>query len=132
MTNCLYWSDRKQAKLNEDGSYFICLIQNIWTVIQFMEQNEMLDLVRRPVGVLFEAAQWGNVAILDLFLGSNPELLMDVDSKRRNLFHTAVLHRQETVLIHFIKNEIWRDLVMQAVDEDLNNILHFGWNVTST
>ena len=45
---------------------------------------------------------------------------------KQNLFHIAVLYRQESILIHMIENGILKDLVMQAVDEDRNNILHMA------
>ena len=102
------------------------IIRALWMAAQSMERNEMLELISRPSGVLFDATKSGNARILKLLLKSHPELLMAMDSMQRNLFHIAVLYRQKTILIHMIENGVFKDLVMQAVDEDRNNILHMA------
>ena len=119
----------RQAK--EDGSRLkearhILLIKELWKLsTEHMEFNELLEFISKPSGVL-DAVKSGNLPFLELLLKFNPESLMIVDSKKRTLFHTAVLYRQESILIHMIEKGKLKDLVMQAVDDDRNNILHMA------
>ena len=106
------------------------LIYELCLRARTMERNEMLEFISKPSGVLFDAAKSGNFLILKTFLESNPELLMLLDSKRRSLLHTAVLYRQASPFFDLIKDGMWKDHLMHAVDNDGNNILHMAGTVS--
>ena len=102
------------------------LISRLWTAAKLMEHNDMLELINRPSRILFDAAESGNIEILDLVFQSNPELLMEVDGMKRNLLHIAVLNRQVNVLAYMMEKRVVADRLMLEVDDSKNNILHFA------
>ena len=100
----------------------------IWLLLVFTvrkSRNEIKKFVCEPSNVLFEAAKSGNSDIIIKLLEYNRELLMELDSKGRSLLHIVVLYRQAHLLFLLTK-EMWKDLVMQMVDVDGNNILHMA------
>ncbi|KAK9989388.1 hypothetical protein SO802_029627 [Lithocarpus litseifolius] len=71
------------------------LIERIWEQVLQRSDEEISDLIRRPSGVLFDAATSGNVEFLALRLCKHPDLLWEVNEKEQSVFHVAVMHRHE-------------------------------------
>ena len=69
------------------------LIERIWEQVLQRSDEEISDLIRRPSGVLFDAAMSGNVEFLALLLRKYPDLLWEVNEKEQSVFHVAVMHR---------------------------------------
>ena len=68
------------------------LLEMIWKKVLKWSDEEISDLIRRPSGVLFDAAISGNVEFLALLLRNYPDLLWEVNEKGQTVFHVAALH----------------------------------------
>ncbi|KAJ8759714.1 hypothetical protein K2173_009815 [Erythroxylum novogranatense] len=81
---------------------------------------------RGTLGLLTTAAERGNLAFLTTLIRSYPDLVFEVDGKKRSIFHIAVLHRHEDVfkLIHEIG--LANSLIVLQTDCERNNLLHFA------
>ena len=109
------------------------LIEKLWKALngdreRSVEMSE--SIISKTSEVLFDAVKCKNYLVYRAVLQSNPELLMVLDSEKRSLLHIAVLYRQARPLFHLIEDANWKDLVMQVVDKDGNNILHMAGMVS--
>jgi ankyrin repeat protein len=53
--------------------------------------------VQNDMALIFEAAKVGNVEFLIIISRSYPDLIFELDKNGMSIFHTAILHRQESV-----------------------------------
>ena len=90
-----------------------------------MEEEDPLNCVKSS-RAMFDAAKSGNVMILELLFRCNPDLLMEVNSTRQSLLHIAILYRQETVYRLILGTGTSKNVMMQLVDFDGNNVLHLA------
>ena len=98
----------------------------IWKQVLERSDEEISNLIRRPSGVLFDAAMSGNVQFLALLLCKYPDLLWEVNDKAQSVFHVAVLHRQVHVF-NLIENiAAVKDYIVGNIDDDENNMLHLA------
>ena len=98
----------------------------IWKKVLKRSDEEISDLIRRPSGVLFDAAMSGNVEFLALLLRNYPDLLWEVNEKGQTIFHVAVLHRHVEVF-NLIKNiGAAKEYIVGYIDADKNNMLHLA------
>ena len=76
-------------------------------------------------GSLFLAVDRGNVEFIKTLLKSNPELTVAEDGLWRNIFMTAILHRQEKVynLIHGLGSKL---AMASVIDKHGNTMLHMA------
>ncbi|KAK7843431.1 ankyrin repeat-containing protein itn1 [Quercus suber] len=92
------------------------LLEMIWKQVLERSDEEISNLIRRPSGVLFDAAMSGNY----------PDLLWEVNDKAQSVFHVAVLHRQVHVF-NLIENiAAVKDYIVGNIDVDKNNMLHLA------
>lgn len=76
---------------------------------------------------MFDAAQSGNVTILEFLFNNHPDLLFEVDStKQRSLLHIAILYRQEYVYRLILSKGAFKNVMIQLIDSDGNNVLHLA------
>ncbi|KAM3742102.1 hypothetical protein ACB098_07G045500 [Castanea mollissima] len=102
------------------------LLAMIWKKVLKRSDEEISDLIRRPSGVLFDAAMSGNVEFLALLLRNYPDLLWEVNEKGQTIFHVAVLHRHVEVF-NLIKNiGAAKEYIVGYIDADKNNMLHLA------
>lgn len=76
---------------------------------------------------MFDAAQSGNVTILEFLFNNHPDLLFEVDSReQRSLLHIAILYRQESVYQLILSKGDSKNVMIQLVDSKGNNVLHLA------
>ncbi|XP_029130096.1 uncharacterized protein LOC114916796 isoform X2 [Cajanus cajan] len=76
---------------------------------------------------LFDAAKSGNIMILERLFMYHPDLLFEVDStEQRSLLHIAILYRQETVYRLILSKGASKNVMMQLIDFEGNNVLHLA------
>lgn len=102
------------------------LIERIWEQVLQRSDEEISDLIRRPSGVLFDAALSGNVEFLALLLCKYPDLLWEVNEKEQSVFHVAVMHRHVHVFNLIYNIGAAKDYIVGNVDVDKNNMLHLA------
>ncbi|XP_030942476.1 ankyrin repeat-containing protein ITN1-like isoform X2 [Quercus lobata] len=102
------------------------LIERIWEQVLQRSDEEISDLIRRPSGVLFDAALSGNVEFLALLLCKYPDLLWEVNEKEQSGFHVAVMHRHVHVFNLIYNIGAAKDYLVGNVDVDKNNMLHLA------
>ncbi|XP_060195687.1 uncharacterized protein LOC132624937 [Lycium barbarum] len=101
------------------------LLGELWAECQNSAKDQLLKLVEKET-LLHTAAKAGNVEFLVVAIRNYPDLIWKVDKYNRTIFHVAVLYREEKVfsLIHHIG--AIKDLIIQKVDDNQNNILHLA------
>jgi hypothetical protein len=68
----------------------------------------------------------GNAEFLAVLLCKYPDLLWEVDEKRRSVFHVAVVHRQVHVFNLIYNIGTMKDYIVGNYDGDGNNMLHLA------
>lgn len=90
------------------------------------EHKESLKSVQLSKA-MFDAAKSGNILILEFLLKYHPDLLFEVDSaEKRSLLHIAILYRQETVYQLILSKGAFKNVMVQLVDFEGNNVLHLA------
>lgn len=76
---------------------------------------------------IIQAVKHGIVEFITEIIDSNPDLLASEDFSKRNIFLTAILHRQEKIfgLLHRLDN-LRRIQMISHVDMFENNMLHLA------
>ncbi|KAJ7969076.1 Ankyrin repeat-containing protein [Quillaja saponaria] len=100
----------------------------LWKEILQLENEKILELITKPSVVLFDAVKSGNFEFLELLLEFNPDLLLRyVNDLGQNFLHVAVSYRQESTFT-LILNKLGAGIgwILDDVDEDGNNILHYA------
>jgi len=92
-----------------------------------MEEEKESPNYAKLSTAMFDAAKSGNIMILKSLLSYHPDLLFEMDSiKQRNLLHIAILYRQEAVYEFILKQGDSKNLMVQLVDFEGNNVLHLA------
>lgn len=91
-----------------------------------MEKAFLVELIRKPVHILHEAAKVGHVEMIMMLTRTCPQLIWDTDSNGYTIFHIAVAYRQRRVfhLAHQIDAMLGFTATWQ--DRKGNNILHLA------
>ncbi|KAL9321080.1 hypothetical protein ACSQ67_012919 [Phaseolus vulgaris] len=90
------------------------------------KENESLNNAQLS-NAMFAAAKSGNITILKFLFKHYPYLLFEVDSvEQRNLLHIAILYRQETVYKLILKQGDSKNVMIQLIDFEGNNVLHLA------
>ncbi|CAJ1961993.1 unnamed protein product [Sphenostylis stenocarpa] len=90
------------------------------------QEKESLNNVQLSKA-MFDAAKSGNIVILEFLFKYHPYLLFEVDSReQRNLLHIAILYRQETVYRLILNQGDSKNVMIQLVDFEGNNVLHLA------
>ncbi|KAJ1432097.1 Ankyrin repeat-containing domain [Sesbania bispinosa] len=114
------------ASSSRGGHDQLELLKKLWSQVRQLEYKKILELITEPSVVLFDALKSGNVDAVKWLLYVNRELLTIKDPKSgQSLLHFAVLHRQHTIFKHILKMRTV-NLIVRAVDNDRNNVLHFA------
>jgi hypothetical protein len=108
------------------------LTEGLWKNIQKLPDKKFLDLVVEHSSFLFVAAESGNVEFLTILLRSHTDLMWKTDSKKRNLFHISVLHRQESVFNLIYEIGAFKDMIALCVDKNQNTMLHLAGELAPT
>ncbi|XP_059436343.1 ankyrin repeat-containing protein NPR4-like [Corylus avellana] len=79
------------------------------------------------MALIFEAAEAGNVEFLIIISDSYPDLIWKLKENNMSIFHTAVLHRQESVfnLIYEIGDPM-NSIASYVTKDDRENMLHLA------
>ncbi|CAH8276001.1 unnamed protein product [Arabidopsis lyrata] len=102
------------------------LVDELWKSVLQHPMEIVMDLLRSPSKLLFDAAELGNVEFLVILIRSYPDLIWKVDNKCRSLFHIAALYRHESIFkIIYELGGIKDHLTSYIEDESKNNLLHF-------
>ncbi|XP_057425929.1 uncharacterized protein LOC130719324 [Lotus japonicus] len=102
------------------------LLKIIWAQVRELEYKKRLKLITEPSIVLFDAVKSTNVEVVKWLLYMNRELLTIKDPKSgQNLLHWVVSHGQRDLLCFILKMRTVK-LILRAVDNDRNNVLHFA------
>ncbi|XP_057419045.1 uncharacterized protein LOC130713263 [Lotus japonicus] len=110
---------------SEDELTQLILFSTLLTQSEDLQFNFFWELITKPSVVLFDAVKSGNFLIVKTLLFTYPELLAVKDPKNeQNILHIAVLFRQNSIFDFILKAN--PKLLIRAVDEDRNNILHLA------
>ncbi|KAH0736947.1 hypothetical protein KY290_035652 [Solanum tuberosum] len=98
------------------------LFEELWTECKKNAEKKLLKYLERDK-LLHFAAKTGNVEFLVVAINNHPDLIWNLD-RGWSIIHVAVLYREEKVfnLIHQIGG--MKNLLIQIIDDDGNNILH--------
>ncbi|KAK7332082.1 hypothetical protein VNO80_28829 [Phaseolus coccineus] len=97
-----------------------------WLFKGLEEENESLNNAQLSKA-MFDAAKSGNIMVLEFLFKYYPYLLFEVDSReQRNLLHIAILYRQKTVYRLILNQGDSKNVMIQLVDFEDNNVLHLA------
>uniref|UniRef100_M1BTH2 Uncharacterized protein n=1 Tax=Solanum tuberosum TaxID=4113 RepID=M1BTH2_SOLTU len=98
------------------------LFEELWTECKKNAEKKLLKYLEIDK-LLHFAAKTGNVEFLVVAINNHPDLIWKLD-RGWSIIHVAVLYREEKVfnLIHQIGG--MKNLLIQIIDDDGNNILH--------
>ncbi|XP_042067017.1 uncharacterized protein LOC121810288 isoform X3 [Salvia splendens] len=109
-----------------------CLSEKLWTNIQDLGRNGVLQLMKSPPLILHEAAKVGNLDLIKMITTDYPDLLAHTDDKHGySIFHIIVIHRKENILQLLEKARFVKDFNAVLQDKDGNNLLHSAAKSTS-
>ncbi|KAG6418319.1 hypothetical protein SASPL_120522 [Salvia splendens] len=109
-----------------------CLSQKLWTNIQVLGRDGVLQLMKSPPLILHEAAKVGNLDLIEMITTDYPDLLAHTDDKHGySIFHIIVIHRKENILQLLEKASFVKDFNAVLQDKDGNNLLHSAAKSTS-
>eukprot|EP00256_Glycine_max_P055113 XP_014622136.1 uncharacterized protein LOC102660976 [Glycine max] len=112
--------DNKESKAGQ-------LLKKLWTQVNQLEHNTIMDLITRPPLVLFDAIKSGNAEAVKILIDKNCELVTIKDPKNgRNLLHLVVLFRQKRIFISMLWGLEEHIVRAVEVDNEGNNILHLA------
>ena len=129
MTNKLYsLLDIKGRKPMGDE---LQLLKEVSSHVTQLECNKILELTSESSPLLFDAIKSGNnVSAMKWLLYMNLELLAQKDSNVPNLLQFAALHRRQRIF-DLILHMRSANLMIRAVDNDRNNVLHIVAHIKS-
>ncbi|XP_054800427.1 uncharacterized protein LOC129304700 isoform X2 [Prosopis cineraria] len=102
------------------------LVKHLWSIFLQQDDNKIMDSIRVPSQVIFNAVEVGNFEFLAELISSYPDLIWEVDERNRSIIHAAVLYRYADIfnLIHDIGPI--KDFIACFEDEDKSNLLHMA------
>ncbi|TKY71875.1 hypothetical protein E2542_SST00608 [Spatholobus suberectus] len=93
------------------------------------KEEESLNSVQLSKA-MFDAAKSGDIQILEFLFKYHPDLLFEVDPReQRSLLHIAILNRQEFVYQLILSKGDSKNVMIQLVDFEGNNVLHLAGNL---
>ncbi|KAJ0013849.1 hypothetical protein Pint_21546 [Pistacia integerrima] len=102
------------------------LVQCLWRETLKLQDVDVLELIRNPSNLLFDAAELGNFEFLAVLIHSYPDLVHETDENHRTIFHIAVLNGHTNVLNLLHEFGFAKELLMTYLDKDQNSILHLA------
>ncbi|XP_028199113.1 uncharacterized protein LOC114383609 isoform X3 [Glycine soja] len=113
----------KESKADE-------LLQKLWTQVNQLPREWIMNLITHPWSVQFEAVKSGNVEALMILIDKNRELLTIKDPENgRNLLHLVVLFRQERMFRRIFGYE--DRIIAVEVDNQGDQLMYFMKNTRS-
>jgi ankyrin repeat protein len=94
-----------------------------------LPNKEFSRLIDKYLDIFFTAAELGNVEFLTIILRSHPDLIWKFDQNNKNLFHIAILNRQESVFNLIYEMGALKDMILRIRDVKRNNMLHLAGQV---
>ena len=103
----------------------IKLVECICRTIKHLKDEQLDEFL--VYQAIIQAGKHGIVEFITEIIYSNPELLDSEDFSKRNIFLTAIFHRQEKIfsLLHRLDN-LRRMQMISHVDKFENNMLHLA------
>ena len=105
------------------------LVEVLWRKVRLLPDKQFSDHVKT---FIFDATETGNVEFLIILIGHYPDLIWITNEKRQSIFHIAVLNRQETVFNLIYDIGAIKDMILDNVDDDGQNILHLAGKLAPT
>ncbi|KAI9126641.1 hypothetical protein K1719_002237 [Acacia pycnantha] len=103
------------------------LVKSLWSILLKRGDSVIMDTIRVPSQVTFNAVEIGNFEFLSELISTYPDLIWEVDEKSRSIIHVAVLRRYADIfnLIHDIGPI--KDFIVAFEDDVLkDNLLHMA------
>ncbi|XP_028803225.1 uncharacterized protein LOC114758339 isoform X2 [Neltuma alba] len=103
------------------------LVKHLWSIFLTKDDQMIMDNIKVPSQVTFNAVKVGNFEFLAELMSTYPDLIWEVDERNRSIIHVAVLHRYADIfdLIHDIGSV--KDFIVPFVDNEYgDNLLHMA------
>ncbi|KAJ4721660.1 Ankyrin repeat family protein [Melia azedarach] len=115
----------ENSSLNADRAK-IQLMENIWYQVTLLDRDKIVELIKKPWSLIFVAAEKGNFEFLRILIDGYPDILREVDSNGRSIFHIAILNRQENIFQFINYIGPIKDVIVSSVDKEGNTMLHLA------
>ncbi|MED6173889.1 hypothetical protein PIB30_063918 [Stylosanthes scabra] len=95
------------------------------SLFKLMEEEESPNY-ERISNAMFDAAKLGNDMVLECIFRFNPNLFTKVNRDGQSLLHVAILYRQASIYQLIMSKSVYKNAMLQVVDNDGNNVLHLA------
>ncbi|XP_031247658.1 ankyrin repeat-containing protein NPR4-like [Pistacia vera] len=104
------------------------LVECLWKQVMLLvlDDCQILEIIRKPRSLIFEAAKQGNLRFLDIIFSRYPDLMFEVDENNYTILHVAVMYRRRNIFNAMYHIGPFKDLVVRDTDKEGNNILHLA------
>ncbi|KAJ0081996.1 hypothetical protein Patl1_12369 [Pistacia atlantica] len=100
------------------------LVQCLWKQVMLLSDSQIMEIIRKPWSLIFEAAKQGNFPFLKIIFCAYPDLMFEVDENHYTILHFAVMYRRRGIFDMVYWIDQFKDLVVRDTDKEGNNILH--------
>ncbi|KAK4270687.1 hypothetical protein QN277_019465 [Acacia crassicarpa] len=103
------------------------LVQFLWSIFLTQDDKEILDNIRVPSHVTFNAVEVGNFEFLDVLISTYPELIWEADERNRSIIHIAILQRHADIFKLLQDIGPIKEFIASYLDnKDQSNLLHMA------
>ncbi|XP_031269173.1 uncharacterized protein LOC116127680 isoform X2 [Pistacia vera] len=102
------------------------LVERLWKQVMLLDDSQILEIIRKPWSLIFEAAKQGNLRFLKKIFSTYPDLMFEVDENHYTILHFAVMYRRLNIFYFIYDIGRFKDMVVQDTDKEGNNILHLA------
>ncbi|XP_031247664.1 ankyrin repeat-containing protein ITN1-like [Pistacia vera] len=102
------------------------LVECLWKQVMLLDDSRILEIIRKPRSLIFEATKQGNLRFLNIIFCTYPDLMFEVNENLYTILHFAVMYRRRGIFSMVCGIDQFKDLVVRDTDEEGNNILHLA------
>ncbi|XP_031247666.1 uncharacterized protein LOC116105376 [Pistacia vera] len=102
------------------------LVERLWKQVRLLDDSQILEIIRKPWSLIFEAAKQGNLRFLKIIFSTYPDLMFEVDENHYTILHFAVMYRRGNIFNFIYNIGRFKDMVVRDTDKEENNILHLA------
>ncbi|XP_031247657.1 ankyrin repeat-containing protein At5g02620-like [Pistacia vera] len=118
------WYDNGQEIPDSAFELVECLWKQVMLLV--LDDSQILEIIRKPWSLIFEAAKQGNLRFLDIIFSRYPDLMFEVDENNYTILHVAVMYLRRNIFNAMYHISPFNNLVVQDTNKEGNNILHLA------
>ncbi|XP_031282076.1 ankyrin repeat-containing protein ITN1-like [Pistacia vera] len=106
------------------------LFECLWEQVMLLDDSQILEIIRKPWSLIFEATKQGNLQFLNIIFSTYPDLMFEVDENQYTILHFAIMYRSSNIFTAMCDIGLFKDFVARVTNKKGNNILHLATNLS--